>query len=122
MERAMLYIDLCMVYGHPLVSANSLMLASKELVALMLETIDTAEVYALKKCVIDLCCTVLYLVSTYANPMAQLKYSIHVIRLVKRANQILACKIDSTDSTEGGNFHLVSWNFRIFNFSLILIF
>lgn len=90
MEKAMLYIDLCMVYGHPIVTANSLVMASRELIAHMTKQTDASEVYALKNCVIELCCTVLYLVSTYANPISQLKYSIQVIRLIKRANQILA--------------------------------
>lgn len=83
----MLYIDLCMVYGHPTLLANNLMMASRELIARMAESTDAAEIYALKKCVIELCATVLHFVSTYANPIAQLKYSIHVSRLIKRANQ-----------------------------------
>lgn len=90
MEKAMLYIDLCMVYGHPILLINNRVMASRELITHMLDTIDVNEVYALKKCVIDLCCTVLDLVSTYVNPIFQLKYSIQVIRLIKRANQILA--------------------------------
>lgn len=90
MEKAMLYIDLCMIYGHPIVLANSLVMASKELIAHMMESSNAAEVYALKNCVIELCATVLHFVSTYANPIAQLKYSIHVFRLIKSANQILA--------------------------------
>lgn len=90
MEKAMLYIDLCMVYGHPMVSINNLVMASRELIAHMTKQTDASEVYALKNCVIELCCTVLYIVSTYANPISQLKYSIQVIRLIKRANQILA--------------------------------
>lgn len=83
----MLYIDLCMVYGHPTLLANNLMMASRELIARMAESTDAAEIYALKKCAIELCATVLHFVSTYANPIAQLKYSIHVFRLIKRVNQ-----------------------------------
>lgn len=86
----MLYIDLCMVYGHPIVLVNSMVMASRELIAHMTESTDAAEVYALKNCVVDLCATVLHISSTYANPISQLKYSIHVIRLIKAANQILA--------------------------------
>lgn len=97
----MLYIDLCMVYGHPIVVVNSLEMASKELIAHMTENTDAAEVYALKNCVVELCATVLHIASTYANPISQLKYSIHVIRLIKRANHILA------DSVRGQTLHSV---------------
>lgn len=93
MEKAMLYIDLCMVYGHPVVLANNLVMAARELIAHMTESTDTAEVYALKNCLIDLCATALHFVSTYANPISQLKYSIHVIRLIESANQILGDSI-----------------------------
>ena len=89
MEKAMLYIDLCMVYGHPIVLANNFAMAARELIAHMKESTDAAEVYALKNCVINLCATVLHFVSTYANPISRLKYSIHVIRLIKSASQIL---------------------------------
>lgn len=103
----MLYIDLCMVHGHPIVLANSMVMASKELIAHMVTSTDAAEVYALKNCVIDLCHTVLYFVSTYANPISQLKYSIHVIRLVKKANQILA------HSVRGQTLHSVNSNYLL---------
>lgn len=107
MEKAMLYIDLCMVDGHPIVLANSLVLASRELIAYMVESLDVAELYALKNCVIELCYSVLHCVSTYANPISQLKYSIHVIRLIKRANQILA------DSVGGQILNSVNSEFSI---------
>lgn len=104
MEKAILHIDLCMVYGHPVVLANSFVLASKELIAHMVESTNAAEVYALKNCVIDLCATVLLLVSRYVNPISQLKYSIHVFRLIRRANQILA------DSVMGHTLYSVNSN------------
>lgn len=107
MEKAMLYIDLSMVYRHPMVLANSLVMASRELIAHMAESKDAAEVYALKNCVIEMCATVLYFVSTYVNPISQLKYSIHVFRLIKKANQILA------DSIRGQTLYPVNLNFSI---------
>lgn len=94
MEKAMLYIDLCMVYGHPVILANNFAMAARELIAHMTESTDAAEVYASKNCVIHLCATVLHFVSTYTNPISQLKYSIHVIRLMKNASQILGDSIE----------------------------
>lgn len=115
MDKVMLYIDLCMVHGHPIVLANNLVLASKEVIAHMAECTDAAEVYALKNCVVELCATVLHYVTTYANPIAQLKYSVHVIRLIKRANEILA---DSNEDhkkrlTIGQTLPLVNSNYSI---------
>lgn len=112
MEKAMLYIDLCMVYGHPIMLANNMIMASIELIAHMAQSKDTAEVYALKNCVIELCATVLHFVSTYIDPISQLKFSIHVIRVIKRANQILA------DSVEENTSFLVNSIFSIRIFQL----
>lgn len=94
MERAMLHIDLCMVYGHPIVVANSLVWAAKEFIEHMTNSTDAAEVYALKNCVTVLCGSVLFFVSKYANPIAQLKYATHVFRLMYEANHILVDSID----------------------------
>lgn len=105
MEKAILYMDLCMVYGHPIVLANSLVMASRELIAHMTKSTDPAEVYAQKNCVTELCATVLHFISRYANPISQLKYSIHVIRLIKCANQILA------DSVKTQTLRQVNFNF-----------
>lgn len=85
----MLYIDLCMVCGHPIVLANCFVLASKHLMEHMTNSTDMAEAYALKRCVIALCANVLHFASTYANPFLQLKYSIHAFRLMDKANRIL---------------------------------
>lgn len=94
-EKAMLYIDMCMIYGHPIVLANSLLLAAVQLIQHMMDSsLDAADVYASENCVIDLCATVLYFVSKYANPIAQLKYSIQVFRLMCKANRILADLVD----------------------------
>lgn len=79
-------IDMCILNGHPVVLANNYVMASRELITHMMESSDAAEVYALKSCVIELCAMILHFVSTYANPISQLKYSIHVIRLIKGAN------------------------------------
>lgn len=100
MEKAMLYIDLCMIYGHPIGLANSLVWAAKEVIEHMTNSTDAAEVYALKNCVSDICGTVLYLVSKYANPISKLKYATHVFRLMCKANYIVVDKIDGQHSNE----------------------
>ena len=104
MEKAMLYIDLCMVYGHPIVLANSLIWGARELIVHMSHSTDAAEVYALKNCVSDLCGTVLYFASKYANPISQLKYASHVFRLICKANHILASiLVDLLDGRQHSN-------------------
>lgn len=96
----MLYIDLCMIYGHPMVLANNFVLAAKMLIERMhmLNSTDAAEAYALKNCVIDLCGTVLHFVSKYTNPISQVKYSTHVFRLMCESNYIFVSLIDGQHS------------------------
>lgn len=109
----MLYIDLCMIYGHPIVLANSMVWAARELIEHMTDNPDTAEVYASKKCVIDLCATVLHFVSKYTNPISQLKYSFHVFKLMRNANLILGNLVGEQQSHEV--------NLQIFRFELFPI-
>lgn len=110
MEKAMLYIDMCSIFGHPIVLANCFVMAAKELIAHIKENTDAAEAYAIKNCVTDLCATVLHFVSKYANPISQLKYSIHVIRLLKNVNQMFA------------NFIGVPTSFKAVNYFVLVIF
>lgn len=107
----MLYIDLCKIYGHPIVLANSLVWAAKELIEHMTDSTDAAEAYALKNCVSDLCGTVLYFVSKYANPISQLKYATHVFRLMCKANHIFVDMIDGQHSNEVNKRYLCSIEF-----------
>lgn len=94
MDQAMLYIDLNMIYGHPIVLTNNLVLAAKKLIEHMMDSTDAAEVYALKNCVVELCETALHFVTKYANPISQLKYSTHVFRLMCKANSILVSLVN----------------------------
>lgn len=103
MEQAMLYIDLCATCGHPIVLVNSFIWAAKKVIEHMTESTDAAEVYALKNCVIELCTTVLYFTSKYANPISQLKYSTHVFRLMRKANYIFVDLIDGVQHSNEVN-------------------
>ncbi|CAG2109387.1 unnamed protein product, partial [Medioppia subpectinata] len=112
-EKAMLYIDLCMAVASPILLANNMTMASNYLLQHMntwlpdADQVDTyhARLYAYRNCICDLSGTALYFASRYLDPISVINYSAQIFSLMNSAHITLAKHIKLSKQSYNINGH-----------------